>query len=172
MTTLTRVRDGCASKDRALLRVAPTSAPAPASTVDGSRDPMCRFPLPLPLPLPLASPAQASRARQQPQAPRRQWIITRAVALVQEPSHRGSGQPTGRPAPATADLLAEYPDATIAALGDLAYQEGTLAQFEDCYEASWGRFKDRTRPATGNHDHSTTNAQGYWGILRLERRAL
>jgi hypothetical protein len=63
---------------------------------------------------------------------------------------------------ATAAILAEYPDVTIAPLGDLAYQEGTPAQFEDCYDPSWGRFKDRTRPATGNHDHSTTNAQGYW----------
>jgi acid phosphatase type 7 len=63
---------------------------------------------------------------------------------------------------ATAAILAEYPDATIAPLGDLAYQEGTLAQFENCYDPSWGRFKDRTRPATGNHDHSTTDAQGYW----------
>jgi acid phosphatase type 7 len=63
---------------------------------------------------------------------------------------------------ATARILAEYPNATIAPLGDLAYQEGTFAQFEDCYDPSWGKFKDRTRPATGNHDHSTTDAQGYW----------
>jgi acid phosphatase type 7 len=63
---------------------------------------------------------------------------------------------------ATARILAEYPDATIAALGDLAYQEGTHAQFVDCYGPSWGRFKDRTRPATGNHDHSTKDARGYW----------
>jgi hypothetical protein len=63
---------------------------------------------------------------------------------------------------ATADILAEYPNATIAPIGDLAYQEGTRAQFEECYGPSWGRFKDRTRPATGNHEHSTTDAQGYW----------
>jgi hypothetical protein len=67
---------------------------------------------------------------------------------------------------ATAAILAEYPDATIAPIGDLAYQEGTRAQFEDCYGPSWGRFKERTRPATGNHDHSTTNAQGYWDYFR------
>jgi acid phosphatase type 7 len=63
---------------------------------------------------------------------------------------------------ATARILAEYPDAIIAPLGDLAYPQGTAAEFEDCYGPSWGQFKDRTRPATGNHDHSTTNAQGYW----------
>ncbi len=62
---------------------------------------------------------------------------------------------------ATARILAEYPDATIATLGDNAYDAGTLQEFENCYDPSWGQFKDRTRPATGNHDHSTTNAQGF-----------
>ena len=61
---------------------------------------------------------------------------------------------------ATARILAAYPNATIATLGDNAYQEGTLQEFENCYDPSWGQFKDRTRPATGNHDHSTKNAHG------------
>ncbi|HEY7562998.1 MAG TPA: metallophosphoesterase [Gaiellaceae bacterium] len=63
---------------------------------------------------------------------------------------------------ATARILERYPTATIAPLGDLAYEEGSNADFENCYGPSWGEFKGRTRPATGNHDHSTTNAQGYW----------
>lgn len=62
---------------------------------------------------------------------------------------------------ATARILAAYPNATIATLGDNAYEEGTLQEFENCYDPSWGQFKDRTRPATGNHDHSTEDAQGY-----------
>jgi acid phosphatase type 7 len=63
---------------------------------------------------------------------------------------------------ATARILAEYPDATIATLGDNAYQQGTAEQYRECYGPSWGAFKDRTRPATGNHDNSTKDAQGYW----------
>jgi len=63
---------------------------------------------------------------------------------------------------ATASILAEYPNATIATLGDNAYQDGTPEEFEKCYAPSWGPFKDRTRPATGNHDEATKNAQGYW----------
>ena len=63
---------------------------------------------------------------------------------------------------ATSRILAEYPSATIATLGDNAYQHGTAQEFESCYGPSWGKFKDRTRPATGNHDESTKNAQGYW----------
>ena len=66
---------------------------------------------------------------------------------------------------ATAQLLARYPNATIAALGDLAYQHGSPEDFERCYEPTWGRFKDRTRPAPGNHDYSTKGAAGYFGYF-------
>jgi acid phosphatase type 7 len=66
---------------------------------------------------------------------------------------------------ATARILAEYPDATIAALGDLAYQDGTPEEFRECYGPSWGEFEDQTKPAPGNHDHATKNAQGYWDFF-------
>jgi len=66
---------------------------------------------------------------------------------------------------ATARILAQYPHATILTLGDNAYQHGTPADFRNCYAPSWGKFKDRTRPATGNHDEATKNAQGYWDFF-------
>jgi acid phosphatase type 7 len=66
---------------------------------------------------------------------------------------------------ATAKILERNPDATIAALGDLAYQDGTPGEFKRCYGPSWGKFEDRTKPATGNHDHATKNAQGYWDFF-------
>ena len=62
---------------------------------------------------------------------------------------------------ATARILARFPEATIQTLGDNAYDEGTAAEFRKCYAPSWGRFKDRTWAATGNHDHSTKDARGY-----------
>jgi hypothetical protein len=62
---------------------------------------------------------------------------------------------------ATAKILADYPQATIQTLGDNAYQHGTAEEFEQCYDPTWGQFKDRTMPATGNHDEATKNAQGY-----------
>jgi acid phosphatase type 7 len=70
---------------------------------------------------------------------------------------------------ATARLLAEHPTATIAALGDLAYQHGTTREFERCFSPSWGRFRDRIRPAPGNHDHATKDAAGY--VRYFGRRA-
>jgi Calcineurin-like phosphoesterase len=62
---------------------------------------------------------------------------------------------------ATAGLLAEHPEATIAVLGDAAYPHGTAGDFERCFAPSWGRFRDRMRPATGNHEHATPKARGY-----------
>jgi len=41
---------------------------------------------------------------------------------------------------------------TIFTAGDNVYESASSATFRDCYEPSWGRHKDRTRPAAGNHD--------------------
>jgi hypothetical protein len=64
---------------------------------------------------------------------------------------------------ATADLIGRLPRAAaIFTAGDNAYESGTASQFADCYDPSWGRFKDRTRPALGNHDWETRDATGYF----------
>jgi len=63
---------------------------------------------------------------------------------------------------ATALLLDGLPG-TVAAIGDLAYQEGTAQQFAQCYDPTWGRHKARTRPAVGDHEYLTPNASGYFG---------
>src|SRR5690242_10599304 len=52
----------------------------------------------------------------------------------------------------TAALIAQIPG-TVAPLGDNAYELGTPQQYAQCYGSTWGRFKDRTRPAPGNHDY-------------------
>ena len=65
----------------------------------------------------------------------------------------------------TASIIDGYPDATVAALGDLAYPNGTAAEFQSCYEPSWGRHKSRTRPAVGNHEYGTPHAAGYFGYF-------
>jgi acid phosphatase type 7 len=61
---------------------------------------------------------------------------------------------------ATAALIEKIPG-TVFAVGDLAYSSGTDEEFADCYGPTWGRFKDRTRPAPGNHEYSTSGASGY-----------
>jgi hypothetical protein len=63
---------------------------------------------------------------------------------------------------ATAKLLSHMPDATIVTLGDNAYEDGSSADFANCYDPTWGRFKARTRPAVGNHEYQTPGASGYF----------
>jgi hypothetical protein len=63
-------------------------------------------------------------------------------------------------AEATANLLDKIPG-TVMAVGDLAYPDGTAANFE-CYDKTWGRVKSRTRPAPGNHEFHSTGATYYF----------
>ena len=53
---------------------------------------------------------------------------------------------------------------TVFTLGDNVYEDGTAAEFHDCYGPSWGvsSIKSRTRPVVGNHDYHTANASGYY----------
>lgn len=62
---------------------------------------------------------------------------------------------------ATAALLDVLPG-TIAALGDTVYQDGTAAEYRDCYGPSWGRHLERTRPIPGNHEYLTPRAAPYF----------
>jgi hypothetical protein len=61
----------------------------------------------------------------------------------------------------TAQLLANIPG-TIFAVGDNAYDSGTLSEFMNCYEPTWGRYKDRIKPVPGNHEYLTSGASGYF----------
>ncbi|MBL8959724.1 MAG: Ig-like domain-containing protein, partial [Gemmatimonadetes bacterium] len=62
---------------------------------------------------------------------------------------------------ATATLL-DAEAGTVLALGDLAYPNGTTADFTNCYDTSWGRHKARTLPVPGNHEYGTANASPYF----------
>jgi PKD repeat protein len=66
---------------------------------------------------------------------------------------------------ATAAIIDRYPGAAVYTLGDNAYPDGTAAQYSQCYDPTWGRFKDRTHPAPGNHDYHVTGAAGYFGYF-------
>ncbi|PQO89367.1 alkaline phosphatase [Massilia phosphatilytica] len=62
--------------------------------------------------------------------------------------------------------LAQDPQAVVLALGDLTYPHGAIKEFIGCYAPTWGRFKDRTWPAPGNHEYYTPGAKPYfdwWG---------
>ncbi len=64
----------------------------------------------------------------------------------------------------TATLLDDI-EGTVFTAGDNAYENGTAKEFSTCYEESWGRHKERTRPAPGNHDWRTSGLGGYFGYF-------
>lgn len=65
---------------------------------------------------------------------------------------------------ATATLLGNI-GGTVAALGDNVYPHGTAAEYQNCYDPSWGAYKNQTRPAIGNHEYDTIGASGYFGYF-------
>lgn len=62
---------------------------------------------------------------------------------------------------ATAKLVADM-EGTVLPLGDLAYEHASAKDFANCYDPTWGRFKDRTRPVPGNHDYEADGAEAYF----------
>lgn len=66
----------------------------------------------------------------------------------------------------TAAIIARgEPDALVLSLGDHTYPNGKAEEFRDCYAPTWGRFRERTRPAPGNHEYGSGNADGYYGYF-------
>lgn len=61
----------------------------------------------------------------------------------------------------TAKLLDGIPG-TVFTTGDNAYDSGTMNQYLSCYDPTWGRHKDRTKPVPGNHEYLTAGAAGYF----------
>jgi hypothetical protein len=123
----------------------------------------------------LCIPMQAW-AQPQTSAPVHRSNRTHAKAAKKQPQNHafilvGAGDiascknPEG--AHATARLIEQIPGMVFAA-GDLAYEKGSANDFKNCYDPAWGRFKDRTRPALGNHEYAEPTASGYfqyWGAL-------
>lgn len=62
-------------------------------------------------------------------------------------------------------VVAQHPQARVFTIGDNVYDNGTTAEFNNCYGPTWGRHKARTRPAIGNHEYGTAGAAGYFGYF-------
>ncbi len=62
----------------------------------------------------------------------------------------------------TGQLIQSLNPIKVLVLGDLAYEDGTLAEFNSKYDPSWGQFKNKTAPAPGNHEYNTSGARGYY----------
>jgi hypothetical protein len=61
----------------------------------------------------------------------------------------------------TAELISSVDPERVLALGDLAYEDGTAAEFADYYDPTWGDFKAITAPTPGNHEYNS-DGKGYF----------
>lgn len=68
-------------------------------------------------------------------------------------------------AEATAKLLDQVSGAVFAA-GDTSNEEGSAAQFANCFAPTWGRHLNRIRPAVGNHEYLTPDASPYYDYFK------
>jgi hypothetical protein len=108
-------------------------------------------------------PPATDRARQAETKKKKKISPEMTFVLVGAGDIASCKNPEG--AAATAKLIEQIPGMVFAA-GDLAYEKGSVEEFKTCYDPAWGRFKDRTRPALGNHEYVDPRASGYfqyWG---------
>ena len=72
----------------------------------------------------------------------------------------------GSPALAPLARLFDQHGGDILLAGDLAYPSGTIEEFRQCFEPTFGRFKSRMRAAPGNHDYvASVNADSYFNYF-------
>jgi Bacterial Ig-like domain (group 1)/Invasin, domain 3/Bacterial Ig-like domain (group 2)/Calcineurin-like phosphoesterase len=62
-------------------------------------------------------------------------------------------------------VLNATPGAEVITLGDNVYEDGTATEFANCYDPSWGVFKNVTHPSAGNHDYNTSGAVPYYNYF-------
>jgi acid phosphatase type 7 len=66
---------------------------------------------------------------------------------------------------ATSDLLVSMGVVGVFTLGDNQYENGAVEKFHASYHPTWGRLKELTYPATGNHEYLTPGAAGHFAYF-------
>lgn len=62
----------------------------------------------------------------------------------------------------TADVVISLDPLAAFVAGDNVYNHGSLAQYNERFDPTWGRFKPLILPVPGNHEYWTTGAAGYF----------
>ncbi len=147
---------------------APTPTPAPEPTpatvpspTPAPTDTPVATPTETPTPAPTDTPTPTQTATPTP-------TVTATPALTPTPTPTPTVDPIlvgagnigsclGAGDEATAKLLdasfASGAPGAVFTLGDNAYETGSVSDFADCYDPTWGRHKTWTRPAAGNHEY-------------------
>ncbi|SFK71005.1 metallophosphoesterase family protein [Geodermatophilus ruber] len=104
-----------------------------------------------------SAPAGSERARSAPsgvEVPTGNCVVAAAGDVAAEDDYR-------RGAARTAELIAAARPVKVLALGDLAYSDGTAAEFSDFYDRTWGDLRPITAPTPGNHEYHS-DGTGYF----------
>jgi hypothetical protein len=68
----------------------------------------------------------------------------------------------GRPQVGQVARLVSTLEGHLLLAGDIAYFQGTAAQFRDCFNPSWGQFSERWHAVPGNHEYESPGAAPYF----------
>ena len=71
----------------------------------------------------------------------------------------------GREAVAQTARLVAGLEGTLLLAGDLAYPQGSAANFRDCFNPSWGQFRSRWFAVPGNHEYDSPGAAPYFAYF-------
>jgi acid phosphatase type 7 len=71
----------------------------------------------------------------------------------------------GRPEVAQVARLVSTLEGHLLLAGDIAYFQGTAAQFRDCFNPSWGQFRPRWNAVPGNHEYESPGAAPYFAYF-------
>src|SRR5713226_8576793 len=77
-----------------------------------------------------------------------------AATVDGDPVLAAAGDICGSSCMSTASLILSHPQVdTVLTLGDNAYPCGSLSQFNNKYNPTWGQFLSKTMASTGNHEY-------------------
>lgn len=62
-------------------------------------------------------------------------------------------------------VVADADQAVVFTAGDNAYEDGSEQSFINCYDPSWGRHREITRPAVGSREYRTAGASAYFAYF-------
>ena len=71
----------------------------------------------------------------------------------------------GRPEVAQTARLVAGLEGDVILAGDIAYYQGTAADFRDCFNPFWGQFRSRWHPVPGNHEYESAGAAPYFAYF-------
>lgn len=71
----------------------------------------------------------------------------------------------GSPGVAETSRLVAGLEGDVILAGDIAYFQGTEANFRECFNPLWGQFRSRWHPVPGNHEYESPGAAPYFAYF-------